>query len=233
MTDQSQPEVVDASPKGTDVAVAAPAAPPNLTNLTFADMNGLAKVFVQSGAFKDVKDVALALVKIVAGQERGIPPMQAMTGVHVIKGVPVLSAGLIGALVKRSGRYNYRLATSTADVCRIDWYEKGEHVGSSEFTLDQAKKAGLIRQDSGWQSYPEDMLYARALTRGARRFCPDVFGGVVYAEGEDIPDPSEPIQEPTTPPLPPIPFAAASAASERDPEADHDPIVGDDQERLV
>lgn len=231
----TEPEVVDEQPRSTEVAVATPAAAPNLTNLTFADMNGLAKVFVQSGAFKDTRDVAMALVKIVAGQERGIPPMQAMTGIHVIKGVPVLAAGLIGALVKRSGRYNYRITASSADRCEITWLERGAEVGTSEFTIDQAKKAGLVKADSGWQSYPEDMLFARALTRGARRFCPDVFGGVVYAEGEDIPDTlSEPLPKPDAAPLPPLPRSdIAEQAKERPAEDDHAPFTDDDQGRLA
>jgi hypothetical protein len=37
---------------------------------------------------------------------------------------------------------------------------------------------------SGWGKYPRSMLFARAVTDGARTFAPDVFGGAVYGEGE-------------------------------------------------
>ena len=50
-------------------------------------------------------------------------------------------------------------------------------------TMEDAKRAGLLGKTS-WQRYPEDMLFARALSRGARRFCPDALGGAIYTPEE-------------------------------------------------
>ena len=35
-----------------------------------------------------------------------------------------------------------------------------------------------------WKNYPEDMLYARAMSRGTKRFTPDVFGLPIYTSDE-------------------------------------------------
>ena len=47
-----------------------------------------------------------------------------------------------------------------------------------------AQAAGLTGKDN-WKKYPSDMLFARAISRGARRFAPGIFGGSpVYTPDE-------------------------------------------------
>ena len=160
-----------------------------------------AKVFVDSGMFKDSKSLAQAIVKIQAGQELGLPPFAAMRGFDVIEGKPAPNAGLTSALVRRSGRYDYRVTRSDNTVCELEWLDHGRSIGSSSFTLDEAKAAGLASKQV-WRAYASDMLFARALTRGARRFCADVFLGSVYTPeelGDDPPIDAEPLRELPTP----------------------------------
>ena len=57
----------------------------------------ISKSFFESGMFADIKSAQQALVKIMAGQEIGIPPFAAMTGVTIIQGKPTIGAGLIAA----------------------------------------------------------------------------------------------------------------------------------------
>ena len=160
--------------------------------LNLEEIKSIGTVFWQSGMFKDTKSVAQAITKVMAGQELGIPPMMAMRGVHVVDGNPQLSAGLVAALVKRSGRYDYRVLEASDTAVVIEWRQRTdtggwEIVGQSDFTRAEAETANLLKK-ANWQTYTEDMLFARALTRGARRYCPDVFGGAVYAPGEAAPD---------------------------------------------
>jgi len=161
--------------------------------LTLDEIKSIGQVFQQSGMFKDTKSVAQAVTKVLAGQELGIPPMQAMRGIHVVDGNPQLSAGLVASLVKRSGRYDYRVVEATDTAVVLEWRQRPveggawEIVGRSDFTREDAAAAGLSNK-ANWKTYTEDMLFARALTRGARRYCPDVFGGAVYAPGEAAPD---------------------------------------------
>jgi len=49
--------------------------------------------------------------------------------------------------------------------------------------MQDATKAGLASQGI-WKSYPRNMLYARAMSNGAKWYCPSIFGGPVYHNGE-------------------------------------------------
>ncbi len=146
------------------------------------EIEWIAQAFIASGYVKDAQSFGQAVTKIVAGLEIGVAPFQAMRGMNIINGEPQLSAGLVGALVKRSGRYDYRVRTKNEEECVLDWYENGELVGESMFSMADAQRAKLVK--GAWLTYPRSMLFARALTDGARTHCPDVFGGAVYADGE-------------------------------------------------
>ncbi len=61
--------------------------------MPFAEMLQIGKVFAESGMFVDAKAAAQAIVKIQAGQEIGIPPFAAMSGIHIIQGKPTMGAG--------------------------------------------------------------------------------------------------------------------------------------------
>ena len=157
-----------------------------------------ADVFVTSGMFKDAKSVAQACVKIQAGQELGLPPFAAMRGFDVIEGKPAPNAGLTAALIKRSGRYDYRVIQSDATACVLEWTDGGKVVGRSSFTIDEAKAAGLAGK-AVWRSYAQDLLFARALTRGCRRYCADLFLGSVYTPEELGADDAADDGQPTMP----------------------------------
>ncbi|HEV8573868.1 MAG TPA: hypothetical protein VGR43_04085 [Dehalococcoidia bacterium] len=146
-----------------------------------------AELLARSGYFSDAKDAAQAFAKILAGQELGLGAFQALSSIHIVQGKPVLSATLIAALVKRSGRYNYRVRRMDETVCEIEFSECGESVGVSSFTMAEAKRAGLATKDI-WQKYPSDMLFARAMSRGAKHYCADVFGGAIYTPDEITPE---------------------------------------------
>jgi len=138
----------------------------------------------KSGYFKDVVSESQAIVKILAGQELGLPPFASMSGIHIIQGKPVLGSNVIATLVKNSGRYDYNIKVCTNDECTIVWYENGKGRGESTFTMAEAKLAGLTGKDN-WNKYPSDMLFARAISRGARRYAPGIFGGSpVYTPDE-------------------------------------------------
>lgn len=156
---------------------------PSLDQMTV--VRGLAEHFVKSGLFRDTSDVSKAIVKIMLGQSMGIGPVESMMGVNIIQGRPALAANLIAAKVKGSGKYDYRIVEQTDIECVIHFFQKGEFVGQASFTMDDARKAGLTEKTT-WKQYPSDMLFARAISRGARRFCPDAFGGTVVYTPEEM-----------------------------------------------
>lgn len=142
----------------------------------FDTLQRAALALYKSGFFTDAKSEAQAIVKVMAGAELGLPPFASMTGIHIIQGKPALGANVIATLVKNDGRYNYRPIQHDQEVCMIEWFENGHKVGEAGFTMTEAKIAGLTNKEN-WKKYPSDMLFARAITRGARRFAPGIFGG--------------------------------------------------------
>ncbi len=143
----------------------------------------LGKVLAQSGFFSDSREAAQAVVKVLAGAELGFGPVASMTGVNIIKGKVALSANLIAAAIKRSGRYNYRVRELTDQVCVVEFFEQGQSVGVSSFSMVDAKNAGLATGDN-WRKFPRNMLFARAISNGAKWYCPDLSGGPLYTPDE-------------------------------------------------
>ena len=150
----------------------------------FDALEKAATALQKSGYFKDVTSQAQAIVKVMAGAELGLPPFASMSGIHIIQGKPVLGANILATLVKNDPRYNYQIKRCDNTACELTWFEDGKLVGTSSFTIEEAKAAGLTGKDN-WVKYPSDMLFARAISRGARRFAPGVFGGSpVYTPDE-------------------------------------------------
>lgn len=156
----------------------------NTAIVPLSDTMQLGKVLAESGFFQDIRSASQAVVKVIAGRELGIGAVASMTGINIIQGRVALSANLIAALVKRSGRYNYRVLEHTDTVCKIEYFEimagKWAMVGVSSFTADDARKAGTKNMDK----FPRNMLFARAMSNGAKWYCADIFGGPVYTPEE-------------------------------------------------
>jgi hypothetical protein len=148
--------------------------------LPISELMNLAKAFAESGMFADTKSAAQAIVKIQAGQEIGIPPFAAMTGIHIIQGKPTIGAGLIASRLKGSGKYDYRVIEASEKVCSIDFYQGNTKIGNSTFTIEDAKKALTKNIDK----FPKNMLFARAISNGVKWYCPDIFSGPVYVPEE-------------------------------------------------
>ena len=75
-----------------------------------------------------------------------------------------------------------------------------------EWTIDMARKAGLVRPGSGWERYPEDMLCARVAARAIRKVFPACLtGAYLVEEVVDFDKPLSPVVEPPKIPTPPAP----------------------------
>lgn len=159
------------------------------------DLFRVARAFAQSGYFKDTRDEAQAIVRILAGREMGFGPFASMSGVHIIEGKPSVSAGLMATAIENSGRYGYSVAWEPDEqaptACAITFYRlhmggKGgrTQTGVSRFTLEDAQRANLAQKQT-WKQYTRNMLFSRAMSNGARWYCAGVFGvGAVYTPEE-------------------------------------------------
>jgi hypothetical protein len=126
---------------------------------------------------------------LLAAHDLGIKPTIALNGgLWNIKGKIEISARLMTSMIRRAG-HSIKEKILNDEVCTL--YGKrcdNQDDAEATFTIKQAKLAGLVRTNHDgspgmWQKYAEDMLYARALSRLARRLFPDVIG-TAYVEGE-------------------------------------------------
>ena len=159
-------------------------APVATAPMSLGDIMELGNVLVRSGMFRSTVSAEQAVAKVLAGRELGLGPIASMTHVFVIDGKVGLSAGLIGSKIRQHPDYDFRVTEHTEETCSIEFFYRGETAGTSSFSLKDAEQAGLLRQGSPWTKYPRNMVYARALTNGARWYAPDAFGGSVYTPEE-------------------------------------------------
>lgn len=157
----------------------------------------LGEVFAESGMFKDIKTASQAVVKIMAGKELGLSAFESMASIYIVNDKLALTSKAMSSLIKRSKRYDYSVDELNETECKITFYDitKEEHrpLGVSHFTFKDAAKAGLVNKDV-WKNYPKNMLFARALSNGARFYCPDAICG--YYATEELEDIG---QEPVSP----------------------------------
>lgn len=162
----------------------APRRVPAMAMGSLSDPKELGTMLAASRYFQDAQDAAQAVVKVLAGQELGFGPIASMTGVFIVKGRVTLSANLMAASIKRHPKYDYRVKDLTDEKASVAFFEAGQEVGTSDFTIKDARDAGLAGGEN-WKKYPRNMLFARALSNGAKWFCPDVFAGApVYTPDE-------------------------------------------------
>lgn len=147
----------------------------------------LGEVFAASGIFKDVKTAAQAVVKILAGKELGLSPIEAMNSLYIVNDKIAVLTNTIASRMKKSGKYDYKINKLDETECSITFLAiNGEtkELGISVFTIKDAAKAGIVNKDN-WKNYPRNMLFARAFSNGARWYCPDSFSSFHSVEELD------------------------------------------------
>jgi len=183
------------------------ALPPTLPSASkWAQLQGMAVSFARSNlvkpAFRNKPDDVLLV--LMYGHDLGLPVTMALAKIHIIEGVPSLSAEGMAALIVRAGH---------AITGNVERNEKGHPTRAvvtgirsngptmtTEFTIAEAVAAGLCEVDTArpngvkartstgkakpWEASTADMLWARAVTRMGRRLFPDVLSGVSYSPEE-------------------------------------------------
>lgn len=148
-------------------------------------MQKQASVYLKSGFLPDaIKTPEQAIVIMQKGQELNIPPMQALSHIHVIKGKPTMSAELMLAQIYRNcpGAVIDFVAL-TNDCCVIEATRPGHRIAKFSFDMDDAKQAQLLGNPS-WKKYPRAMLRSRCVSEMARTMFPDCIAGVSYVPEE-------------------------------------------------
>lgn len=181
--------------------------------LTNAQLTMIANTSFVPAAFRGKVPEVLACV--ATGRALGLPDMTSLRGIHVIEGKATLSAELMVAIV----RDHKHSITGTVDdkkaVVKGKRADNGDEMEAT-FTAEMAVAAGLASK-SNYKKHPDDMMWARAVSKLCRRLFADCFAGATYVP-EEI--------EPTADELLDVPWAAGGVA-EPVTEANTNDLGGD------
>jgi hypothetical protein len=175
------------------VSVSAPPAPPRVDVSGYNgptmldDQIRLAEVLATATRvipvdYRDQPGDLLAL--IYEAQALNIPVMTAVHNLYFEDdGSYGMSAQLIGALLRRGGA-DWSTTIEQGKSCTLVFtFADGRTGGEAKYTIGDALRAE-IANTTNWIRYPDDNLYARAVSQGARRFAQDLTGGLAYVPGE-------------------------------------------------
>jgi len=161
-----------------------------MTDLVVKDewhvLNEQAETLLKSGFLPaSIKTKEQAIAIGLKGKELGIPLMQAISSINIIQGKPCASAELMLALVyKNCPRGKFSIKVTTNEKCVIEAARPGEATAVFEYTIEDAKRAGIVREGGPWSKYPAAMLRARNISAVARGIFPDAISGISYTPEE-------------------------------------------------
>lgn len=141
-------------------------------------MREQADILVKSGFLPpDLNTAEKVIAVLLTGREIGVPPMQAVRGIHVVNGRPSLSAELMLALAYQNiAGFRFKIEMTTNEICKIVASRPGGDPVTIMFTIGDAERAGLARGQN-WIKYPAAMLRARATSAVLRIVAPDAIRG--------------------------------------------------------
>lgn len=152
----------------------------------------IAQAAADSKHFDKLGGYAGILSICLYAREIHMPPLAALYGgMHNIQGKISMSSEMMMSLIRREG-HKIEILQADGNACKVKGTRKdtGETY-TSFYSLEDAKKAGLIKSGGAFEKHPSDMLFARATGQLKRRLFPDV-AAKAYIEGEL--DDEEPVE---------------------------------------
>ncbi len=158
--------------------------PQHLSNL--GEVQQFAENCFKSGLFPDCKSPAEAFMKAVAGRELGLPALMSLQKLYIVNGRMGMAGEVAIVLLQRASykiehKYDSRDNPTACEVT-LTHPQKGSFTW--RFTIADARRAGLVKPNSAWEKFPQDLLYYRALMSAARKFAPEALGGIGYTPEE-------------------------------------------------
>lgn len=153
------------------------------TSLKF--ITDMGKTLADSRMLK-LKNPQQGAAVILASICEGITPFQLMKEYHIMDdgGMSMKADVMLAKFNAAGGKHQW---INTGDdgseaVLRLIW--GGQDIQVS-YSIDDAKRAGLVRAKSNWEKDPGSMLRARATSKGVRMVMPGIVAGVYCPEDFD------------------------------------------------
>lgn len=152
----------------------------SLALVPLSDMQQMAKIGVESNFF-GIKKPTEAMALMLIAQAEGKHPATVFSQYHVIQGRPALKAdAMLARFQQAGGAVQWMERTDKACAATFSHPQGGKC--DIRWTLDDAKRAGLLNGKSNWTQYPRQMLSARVVSEGVRAVFPGVLGGFYTPE---------------------------------------------------
>lgn len=147
-----------------------------LTPSTWQMIESIAPAMHTSRLF-GVNSPQQAMAIMLKGYELGLSLTAAFEFIQVVQGKPTLSPRGALALILQHPELDSIKIEDKPNACSVWMKRKNGFEYTLEFSMADAEKAGVIKPDSGWSKYPQNMLRWRAVGFCADVVFPDVIGG--------------------------------------------------------
>ena len=167
--------------------------PKRLTPDIWTMIQSVAPAMHQSRLF-GVSSPEQAAAIMLRGYELGLPLAASFDFINVIQGRPSLNPRGALAIAQNSGELEAFKVEDLTDTqgnptrCRVTGKRRGGEPYTLEVSMEDARRAGLVKPGSGWESWPGNMLRWRAIGFWLDVVMPDVIGGMKRADefGADL-----------------------------------------------
>jgi hypothetical protein len=142
-------------------------------------------LLAQSGMF-GIQNAAAGFVVAATCHQQGITLMDFRRTYHIVDGTPSMRADAMLAEFHKIGG-KHKILEISLNRASVELEIDGEKFESA-FTMDDAKRTGDCFNGDGktlkhnWAHRPDDMLWARAVSRGVRRLRPGIVAGLYTPE---------------------------------------------------
>jgi len=149
-----------------------------------SDLQTVGEAIAASGMF-GVKNAASGLVVAATCHQQGITLMEFVRTFHIIEGRPSMRAdAMLAEFRKRGGKY--RIIENSATKAEAEFAFEG-HKYTFSYTIEDAHRTGDALKGDGkvkdiWKKRPDDMLWARLVSRSVRRIAPEIVAGLYTPE---------------------------------------------------
>ncbi len=143
---------------------------------------------MHASRFFGVGNPEQAMAIMVKGHELGLGLAASFEFIQVVQGKPTLSPRGALALVLNSGKLAGMKIEDGADFCNVWMKRNNGFEYAVRWTVDDAKRAGLVKPGSAWETYTANLLRWRAVGFCIDVVFPDVIGGLKRADelGADL-----------------------------------------------
>lgn len=148
-----------------------------------------ADIGVKAGILPAGTNSYQAMSIIQTGKEIGLQPMQSLRSMSFVKGRLTMSVQLQLALAKQRGVVIKEII-EVAESCTVT-LKRNDEIVTCKYTLNDARKAGLLREGGSYEKYERQMLRWRAIGDALRLIAPDLVMGLLSPEeanGDALPE---------------------------------------------